>query len=163
MSRPSASADNSLAFVDVITNGLGGMLVLFFIMLMVQSSLEWNSDSSGAAKSHISEYPFVVIVKPKDAASCFDTARSVWQTDGLPAGMIDTTRGKNLDWGGDYALFVAPSPLSPTKSSLSVRTNRSTELDVEIYPAGAKPRRYVVQSVQGGLVEVWPRLGDARK
>lgn len=162
MSATSGGGDNSLAFVDVITNGLGGMLVLFFIVLVIQANLEWSGGSDTTAAVRVSEFPFVVIARPADGAACFDADRDVWEFSGLPAGLIDPRRGKHLDWGVDYAIFLAPAPLRPTASTLSLRTNRPVTLDVEVYPAGARQRRYPVQIPANQTTEIWPRLGDVR-
>jgi hypothetical protein len=157
--------DSSLAFVDVITNGLGGLLVMFFIVVLIQNNLEWSGNSGSATAVKTDEFPFVIIVRPLegDDTTCFDVVADVWSINGLPPGVVDETRGKNIDWGGDYAMFVAPVPLLPTQTTLSVRTTRDAKLSVEVYPAGARQRTFQVDALASQLTEVWPRLGETTK
>lgn len=159
------SGDSSLAFVDVITNGLGGLLVMFFIVVLIQNNLEWSGDSGAAKTVKTDEFPFVIIVRPAvaDNATCFDVVADVWSINGLPPGVIDETRGRNIDWGGDYAMFVAPVPLVPTQTTLKIRTTRDAKLQVEVYPAGARQRTFEVDALASQFTEVWPRLGESAK
>ena len=160
MTEEPSRSDASLAFVDVITNGLGGLLVLFFIVIVIQSSLEWNGQSGSATPVKTYEFPFVIIARPShaDRSDCFDPVAEAWSISGMPAGTIDPVRGNNLDWGVDYAMLVAPTPLDPIKTVLNVITTRDTTLEIEVFPAGAKQRKYQVKAKAKKLTKVWPNL-----
>jgi hypothetical protein len=164
MDRPK-KYDTSLAFVDVITNGLGGMLVLFFIVALVQSRLEWQdqADSSDRSVRRKSE-PFVLILRSKNKERLFNanTADSIWSFEGIPDGVISDRRGVEWDWGADYAVFVAKQPLGlNSRARIRVDTN-VTEVIVEVYPSGAQKKTYPVRISSGTTwTEVWPAL-DSR-
>jgi hypothetical protein len=163
MNRPKQN-DTSLAFVDVITNGLGGMLMLFFVVVLIQRQLEWadNADTSDRTISRDSE-PFVLIVRSKDGSTPFraDSVQSVWRFEGTPPDMISDRRGVQWDWGADYAVFISNRPLG-LNSRASVRTNNpKSVLNVALYPSGAQVRTYEVESAPGTWTEVWPAL-DSR-
>ena len=138
---------------------------MFFIVVLIQNNLEWSGNAGSATPVKTNEFPFVIVVRPVsgDNANCFDVIADVWSITGLPPGTIDQTRGKNIDWGGDYAMFVAPVPLVPTQTTLSLRTTREVKLNVEVYPAGARQRTFQVDASANQLVEVWPRLGESKK
>ena len=159
MSKPK-KYDTSLAFVDVITNGLGGMLILFFIVVLLQTQLEWvdRSEASDVTPRRDSE-PFVLIVTAKDGGSPFnaESSESLWQFTNVTPGAIQTERGVQSDWGASYAVFVSNKPLG-LNSSARLRTDGvEAAFNVDVYPAGAQKRAYEVKSVQGNQwTEVWP-------
>lgn len=162
MTGPSRN-DTSLAFVDVITNGLGGMLVLFFIVVLVQSQLEWGDPAESSKESGASDMqPFVLIVKSTGDTSVFDpgSGQSVWNFEGVPPGMIATQRGTQWDWGRSYAIFVANRPLG-LNAVASIRTpGNAADLEVDLYPSGASKQSYTVRSRPGSTwTEVWPAVG----
>lgn len=151
--------DSSLAFVDVITNGLGGLLVLFFIAVLVQNRLEWNGNSGTSNPVKTDEFPFMLIVRPEraDQGVCFNPNADAWDIRGIPASKFDRSRGKNLDWGVDYAILLASEPLDPARTAIKIRTMRNVRLDVEVYPAGARQKTYQVNAQDNQWIEVWPR------
>jgi hypothetical protein len=157
--------DSSLAFVDVITNGLGGLLVLFFIAVLVQNRLEWSGSSGASSPLRTDEFPFVLIARPSstDSGECFNASSDIWDISGISSGKLDRSRGKNLDWGVDYAILLASEPLDPARASIRIRTMRSVQLDVEVYPAGARQKTYQVEAEANRWTEVWPRNRSLQK
>jgi hypothetical protein len=158
----SSQADQALAFVDVITNGLGGMLILFFLVILLQTQLEWK-DSRTPTTGHKGRdsSPFVLIVKTKDGAAAFDPKAkdSVWQFQGMPAGEVSTRRGVHWDWGTNYGLFVANRPPSLNARASIATPPTPTTFVVELYPAGAPRKVYEVESTVGTtFTEVWPAI-----
>lgn len=156
--------DTSLAFVDIITNGLGGMLVLFFILVMVQTELEWAEKTKAENKTESPRSdPFVLIVQAQDNQTAFDaqSRQSLWQFEGVPAGMIAEDRGVHWDWGSSHAVFVADEPLG-MNSRASVRTpSVPTTFQVDLYPAGGEKQCYLVKTRPGGTwTEVWPAVNS---
>lgn len=153
--------DTSLAFVDVITNGLGGMLVLFFIVVLVQSQLEWADQAESASSSSRQSEPFVLIVTAEDGAAPFNVqdVDPLWKFDGLPAGQIAHQRGVQWDWGQAYAVFVSDRPLG-LNARVSIRTPTvPVRLKVELYPSGAQKRTYEIRAEPGSRwTEVWPAI-----
>src|SRR4051812_28092798 len=102
-------ASLSLSFLDVITNSLGSILLLFFIMIAVRGGLTAldqpppaGADAGGAGALD----PFVVVVAGAPRAALFaDAKASPWQVRGAPAAYRPQTGA-----GANYAVFLADAP-----------------------------------------------------
>lgn len=154
-------ADLGLAFVDVITNGLGAMLVLFFVVVMVQGSLEWSAaaESPTLARKAAAE-PFVLMAQ--SSVRLFDPAsdKNVWQFDGYASDSVSQRRGANCDWGETHALFLAPRAPGPQARMQLLTLPSSTEIRLELHHGDRHETYTMPAPAEGGWITVWPWPGN---
>ena len=150
--------DQTLSFVDVITNGLGSLLILFFIMIVTQETLHWSRDREAPPTPLApTDRPMMILVTIKPGRTGFDTTnkQSPWLFKPIASDLgLATERGRDWDWGKDYALLISPSPL-PGNAQIGLNTPLlPNDVVVEIYAQGKK---YTVPAERAdGLLRVWP-------
>jgi hypothetical protein len=99
-------ADTSLSFLDVLTNGMGSLLVLFFLMAALQTA-----DGAASAPETADAEPFLILTSATPLATLFDRpAAECWHVTGDPA--FDTRARR--DAGPGHALLYADRPPGPT-------------------------------------------------
>ncbi|MFO0906380.1 MAG: hypothetical protein U0939_25465 [Pirellulales bacterium] len=154
------NADLGLAFVDVITNGLGAMLVLFFVVVLVQGSLEWSAtpDSPTPGDRPDSD-PLVLLAQSTNPAFDVDSSERVWRYSGWSDAALADRRGTNWDWGPSHAVLIAPRPPA-AGATIEVRTlPGGGELRLELHHGERHWTQTVVLPDAGGWVSVWPWPG----
>jgi len=154
----SETEPTSLAFVDLLTNGLGGVLVLFFIASLFQKDLSWaNTSIRDAAESRDRNQPFVIVARVEPM--CFGPNQQVVVVEGLKR-RDGLQKGGKYDWSNAHAVLVLDKK---PNIGTSIRIGGVTEpasLIVEYYHGD---RRRLINSkpipiVPGEYVTVWPHL-----
>lgn len=156
------SADLGLAFVDVITNGLGAMLVLFFVVVMVQGSLEWSASAESPTRGDLPEAdPWVLLVQTGNPVFDVTAEKDVWRSSGWSEGSLSDRRGQQWDWGESHAVLLTPRPPGAGASlDLQVRAGGG-EMQVELHHGKRHWTRTVPLPAEGGWVSVWPWPGES--
>lgn len=154
-------ADLGLSLVDVITNGLGAMLVLFFVVVLVQGSLEWSAaDKTPTQAVKPAADPFVLMVQ--SSGKLFDpaSAENVWRYSGFSADSISAQRGANWDWGDSHAIFLGPGAPGP-RAEIQVRTQAAAaEIRLELHHGERHESCTLAAPANGDWVTVWPWPGS---
>ncbi|MCX7664701.1 MAG: hypothetical protein N2112_04065 [Gemmataceae bacterium] len=150
--------DHTLSFVDLITNGLGSLLVLFFILVLIQENLNWSNEPEALPTNSIpTNHPMMILVQLKPDRTPFDQSgqQSIWLFSRSASDLgISSTRGRDIDWGKDYALLLTPEIL-PRDFQVFLNSSHSVEdISVEIYFEGLK-QTALPESVNGQL-RIWP-------
>lgn len=149
--------DHTLSFVDVITNGLGSLLVLFFIMVLVQDVLHWSDEPEAPpSMTAPTDNPMMIVVRAKPGVAPVDAAgQSPWRFTPSAAGLgLSDSRGRDWDWGTDYAILISPEPI-PNSARVALNTSwNPTDVIVEVYVGGGK--NLVDAERVDGLLKVWP-------
>jgi hypothetical protein len=97
----------SLSFLDVITNSLGSVLLLFFIMVALkETALLLDQPPSTKALQHVGQgedrQPFVLLISvPSGQSLLSDLKANPWDREGTAP-----TFG-TVAWGSNYAVFYA--------------------------------------------------------
>lgn len=158
------SADLGLAFVDVITNGLGAMLVLFFVVVMVQGSLEWSASTESATRGDLPEAdPLVLLVQSANPLFDANSEESVWRSSGWSDASLSDRRGSLWDWGESHAVLVSPRPPG-AGAAIDLRVAAGGgDLRVELHHGQKHLTRTIPVSAEGGWVNVWPWPGVAAR
>lgn len=153
----------SLSFLDVMTCGMGGMLLLFFILCILKGELEL---AEGAAQE-ITEAgrrtaPFVVVVAA-------EPGKLLWEGDGPGdwklEGFDQHELGRGI--GRNYAvLYIKRTP--PQSSAVRIGPLRpGTRLTVQVFERGkrafaAGPFLAAELGAVGNHLQVWPVVGEKR-
>lgn len=158
----------SLSFLDVMTSGMGSLLLLFFIMVATQASLDLSSSSetnsgreSLTGESSIegkrNAAPFAVVIR------C-NAGKSLWKADSK---MLWMPRGSEFNWrnshGDNYAithglrtppqgaeLWVGPVAVEPP-------------FTIDVFQNGKRTasRRATPGDIDSdGMFRVWPASGE---
>lgn len=154
------SADLGLAFVDVITNGLGAMLVLFFVVVMVQGSLEWSASTESATRGDLPEAdPVVLLAQASRPVFDAESEERVWRHSGWTESSLTDRRGDQWDWGESHAVLVSTQPPA-AGASIDLRVGAGGgDLRVELHHGQRHLTRTIPIPAEGGWVNVWPWPG----
>ena len=149
-----------LTFVDVITNGLGAMLVLFFVVVLVQGSLEWSSTPDAKTNQEKPESdPVLLLVQSTTNAFDAESAEPIWRYSGWSDTALANHRGVNWDWGPTHGLFLAHRPPAADASIEIYTLPGGGELRLEWHHGEHHWIHTLVAPPEGGWVTVWPWPG----
>lgn len=159
--NPEQSDSVSMSFVDVITNGMGSMLVLFLLMTVLRQAVDLGAPHSPegtegvggqtgavAASRTPEKDPFVILVTSSDRRQLFDAGGGRWE-------LSDEFGGARRNTGGTFAALYAALP-PPAGATVVLRGARAWEVvNVQVWHGGKMTAR--TETPRGdGAVAVWP-------
>lgn len=156
--------DLTLSFLDVIANGLGCLLVLFFLSTIVRTELDWpltTATNSTAIESD--QDPFVILVTPSlqgGRLPPFSDQQVPWRIDDDQQQQL--TSGAQAGWGLDHAILILdrrPGPASVVRLYLPPG---SEKVDCQWFTATSTGRASIMPIGPDSWVQVWPRPEDQR-
>jgi len=137
--------DLSLSFVDVFTNGLGALLVLFFIVAILQTTLEWASATQqGIIADKPVTDPFVILLRAEQDA--FEPGLGAWD--------VPTGNETDHDVGPRYAVLVLED-MPATASRVFIEGISNVAVRCDVYHGRQQIRREYVVPEDKRLC-VWP-------
>ena len=141
--------DTTLAFVDVLTNGLASMLVLFVLAALLQTQLEYDAPAGDGGPS-ADRRPFVLVAVADPPAA-------------VPEGGLLTLSGEagwpppgTADHGDGYAVLALDAPPPPGAVVTALGGDEDSEITVEILRGDAATRTRGFDLPAGGRRVVWP-------
>lgn len=154
----STHAETSLSFLDVLTNGMGSLLVLFFLMAALQSADATlpSSDSRGVGMRTAETEPFVILLTSPTNAVLFPRPNAEsWRINGDPAFAARVRR----DVGPTHALLYADRP--PDDNEVITLHDLPTAVGVKVEVYVGRERVLAVEQQAGGdgRLVLWPRGG----
>lgn len=155
------TTDMSLSFVDVIANGLGSLLVLFFLMATLQGGLHWSTrTNSDAGQTNDPSDPFVLLVAANNEKPLVAGGATPWLVGGAQGGFSYTE-----SYGPGYAVLYADR-VPPLGTTVHLRLDPQAmpaDARVQVFRAGRQTVGRLERPVDR-LVRVWPlaELGDEK-
>lgn len=140
-------ADTSLSFLDVLTNGMGSLLVLFFLMAALRTA-DGVAFGEGAGRTANAE-PFLIMTS---AATLFDRPTAeCWRVTGDPGFEARTRR----DAGPGHALLYADRPPGPDAVIALHEVRADAVVKVEVY-RGRERVLIAERKPVAGRLTLWP-------
>lgn len=143
------TTDLSLSLVDVVTNGLASILVLFFLLTLIRQQVTWESTFS-EQRGHASQAidPLLIVVTSTSDQELFTGQQSPWASE--PSGpQIRKAHGRN------FATFFAPdAPQSPQQVVLTLPPEHGRCKVQIVHGTVASPK--TIEPNQVGPIVLWP-------
>jgi hypothetical protein len=143
-------ADTSLSFLDVLTNGLGSLLVLLFLMAALRTA---DAGASGDEVARTDAEPFLILASAVPPTVLFDRPTAeCWHVTG---DLAFDTRARR-DAGPRHALLYAERPPQPDAVIALHDLRADAVLKVEVYRG--RERVHTAQRKPGGdgRLTLWP-------
>lgn len=153
----------SLSFLDVMTCGMGGMLLLFFILCIIKGELEL-ADRSVREATELGQLaaPFVVVVAAEPGSLLWENeVVGEWSTEGLDR------RELGLGVGRNYAvLYAYRSPPNTAQVRIGPLMPKA-RLTVQVFERGkrafaAGPLLPSELGAASSHLQIWPLAGENR-
>src|SRR5262245_53768553 len=153
------SQDNSVwsvSFLDLITCGLGSVLLLFDILLVLKGDLDFGNRQEGVRGGQ-DEAPFVELISaPPHTQLWIDSERSPWEVRGEPPAR------QRINHGPNFAVLYADRPPPPGTRVLLGPFRPDVRFGLQVFYNGKRglPREGLTATAIGLLEEgracVWP-------
>jgi hypothetical protein len=144
VSSNKSTGDFSLSLVDVVTNGLASVLVLFFLLTALRSHLSWSASGHAADSLELRAVDPVLILVTADSEHGTFTADSPWISQAGVLGIVRTH-------GTSYATFYAAEP--PTEPVELKLPDDRRNCRIRVFHG---KRQWEPQIGDEPIVRVWP-------
>jgi hypothetical protein len=140
-------ADTSLSFLDVLTNGMGSLLVLFFLMAALRIA-----DGTATTPRSGDVEPFLILASTPHPATLFDRrAAEPWHVSD-PA----FDRRARRDAGPTHAILYADRPPGPAAVVALHELRVGVSVKVEVFRGGERILAAERKPGVDGRLVLWP-------
>jgi len=146
---------SSLSFVDVLANGLGGLLILFILTTAVQTDIDFAKEGKdkgvktkkdGTGRGDNQKDPFVALVIGPPRVPILNEPKDPWRA---------TRRtDERYDYGATFAVMHGPNPPTGDLALDNLRPGIRLTVSIFVHGEPAGTRSQIVPP--SGSIKVWP-------
>ena len=137
---------SSLSFVDVLANGLGGLLILFILTTAVIDFAKEGKDKGVETEEDGQKNPFVALVIGPPRVPILNEPKDPWRA---------TRRtDERYDYGATFAVMHGPNPPTGDLALDNLRPGIRLTVSIFVHGEPAGTRSQIVPP--SGSIKVWP-------
>lgn len=150
---------STLSFLDLLCCGLGGVMMLFMIVVAVKGRVEFGPTRRPSTPGVQQQSPFAVVIVAVGPAPLFVPELAASRSPFDARGDASTSRAdRRSSWGERYALYLAERPPSALKIGPFAP---GAEADVQVFSRGRRRLSGRLSDLKPGLdskgmLAIWP-------